>query len=450
MSFPDALCQLLCSPLAAGLQIFGTFWTMVLVYGWMNCGTARQSELSRRSGGGRRPRRAMSGDSASPGVSVVMPVKGCRPHSVSNWMSQVNMQYNGPLEFLFVVESEDDAAFGALRELQRREGWRGVSLLVAGQSSMCSQKIHNQLAGVERANPEHKYLFFLDDDVQLHPSTLEDLVAVLEDDPSLFMATGYPFDLVPADGSVFSHAIAAYHHILTIGATAREQHMFIWGGCMLLPLRCIQDDGYGIRSAWRHGGYSDDLILVTTCKEYGLKAICPYFAVFPQRLHRCGFPEFWNYLHRQLFVMDTYRNRMGMLINWCCASLLALLGVSMSVPALQAAVRAGLWATTGRSSCCGNGLDLLPQLWVALWLAASIAFWRQLRLLAALFTLLSPKRDHGIPRFTVGYFLKFWAGFYMCWGMITVVAAYSFWHAEITWSGVRYRKQGGAVRRVMK
>ncbi len=41
-----------------------------------------------------------------PGVSVILPVKGCRKHSVSNWASHVRLRYAGPVEFLFVVDSQ--------------------------------------------------------------------------------------------------------------------------------------------------------------------------------------------------------------------------------------------------------------------------------------------------------------------------------------------------------
>lgn len=59
--------------------------------------------------------------------------------------------------------------------------------------------------------------------------------------------------------------------------------MFIWGGCMLIPMHAVREDTYGFVSAWRNGGYSDDLIMVTTCKEFKLTCICPFFSVYPQR-----------------------------------------------------------------------------------------------------------------------------------------------------------------------
>ena len=40
------------------------------------------------------------------GVTVILPVKGCRKHSLSNWTSHVRLRYAGPIEFLFVVDSQ--------------------------------------------------------------------------------------------------------------------------------------------------------------------------------------------------------------------------------------------------------------------------------------------------------------------------------------------------------
>ena len=40
------------------------------------------------------------------------------------------------------------------------------------------------------ALPEHKWVLCLDDDIELHPRSLADLVAAAEADPHTFMATG--------------------------------------------------------------------------------------------------------------------------------------------------------------------------------------------------------------------------------------------------------------------
>lgn len=53
------------------------------------------------------------------------------------------------------------------------------------------------------ARPEHKWVLCLDDDIELHPRSLGDLVAAAEADSHVFMATG------EAPGHVHSiHSIA--------------------------------------------------------------------------------------------------------------------------------------------------------------------------------------------------------------------------------------------------
>ncbi len=41
-----------------------------------------------------------------PGISIVLPVKGFRKHSLQNWNSQLHSKYSGPVEYLFVVDSQ--------------------------------------------------------------------------------------------------------------------------------------------------------------------------------------------------------------------------------------------------------------------------------------------------------------------------------------------------------
>eukprot|EP00798_Chlamydomonas_sp_ICE-L_P006107 gene6107-2709_t len=166
------------------------------------------------------------GTSTWPAISVVMPVKGCRTHSSHNWSTQVGINYGGPVEFLFVLESSEDDAYMPLTQLsedlnkgpdpgkQARGGLataggmsggstgssevqgedfketRSARIVISGQSTSCSQKIHNLLAGADAASASSAYTLFLDDDVDLHPSAVEDLVDTLERDPTQFVWGG--------------------------------------------------------------------------------------------------------------------------------------------------------------------------------------------------------------------------------------------------------------------
>ena len=44
--------------------------------------------------------------------------------------------------------------------------------------------------GIRQSAAHSKYVLCLDDDVILHPRMLQQMITCLEDDPSLFMATG--------------------------------------------------------------------------------------------------------------------------------------------------------------------------------------------------------------------------------------------------------------------
>ncbi|MBA0568037.1 hypothetical protein Golob_005556, partial [Gossypium lobatum] len=145
-----------------------------------------------------------------PRVTVVMPLKGFGEHNLHNWKSQITSLYGGPLEFLFVVESTEDPAYHAVSRLIRDfKDDVDAKIILAGLSTTCSQKIHNQLVGVERMHKDTKYVLFLDDDVRLHPGSIGALTAEMEKNPEIFIQTGYPLDL--PSGSLGSYCIYEYH-----------------------------------------------------------------------------------------------------------------------------------------------------------------------------------------------------------------------------------------------
>ncbi len=118
-----------------------------------------------------------------PAVSVILPVKGCRAHSFEVWRSQLGLQYGmhapclpelwplrhlccgsltsccafddaetvcpcaeGVLEFLFVLDSAADPAYGAISALLKESKGRGARIVVASAASTNSQKINKCVA----------------------------------------------------------------------------------------------------------------------------------------------------------------------------------------------------------------------------------------------------------------------------------------------------------------
>ncbi|KAF5834628.1 nucleotide-diphospho-sugar transferase [Dunaliella salina] len=352
-----------------------------------------------------------------PPVSVIMPVKGCRTHSEANWASHLSMQYDGPIEFLFVGESEVDPAWPRLRSLAEHQthlqaqggdmstGSRTVRLHVAGLSQRCSQKIHNLASAALAASPCSQYLLFLDDDVECHPSTLQDLVGTLERDSSLFMATGYPFDIPQEGAGLPTYCMLLYHLALLIPFSAQQRATFVWGGCMLLRADSLRPhDRHGILQAWLDGGYSDDLILAAQCGKQGLAVATPSFAIFPQRLEKdVSWRKYWSYLRRQLFVLDTYANRHNRLVNYTMAAM---------------------------------------STYICLTMCAAVALGEVLQLLAVL----SPARPPiPVSAFRLAYLLP--ALLVLCM-LMPCCFAYTLLQPAVVWSGTRYFKSKGKVVRI--
>jgi hypothetical protein len=71
-----------------------------------------------------------------------------------------------------------------------------------------------------------------------------------------------------------------------------------------------------VLQVWRDGGYSDDLLTAGYCAAQGLVIAVPATAIFPQQLQQqYSLRQYWNYLRRQLFVLDTYQVGGGVIIG---------------------------------------------------------------------------------------------------------------------------------------
>lgn len=119
------------------------------------------------AGGGDEERAGFAGPDPGkgwPGVSVVLPVKGCRAHSGRNWRSQLGQRYAGPLEFIFVVDDAGDPAIAAVQGLLHPAGQgtgcgASARVVTAPHATRCSQKIANLQVGLACRAPRRCWLF---------------------------------------------------------------------------------------------------------------------------------------------------------------------------------------------------------------------------------------------------------------------------------------------------
>ncbi|XP_077217733.1 uncharacterized protein LOC143852224 isoform X2 [Tasmannia lanceolata] len=315
-----------CSPLAVFIQIQGCLICLTLALGWVCAAYVRSKEI-------RRMKSNIKGGNAFaflcqdisdlehpaqiklPRVSVVMPLKGFGEHNLRNWRSQITSLYGGPLEFLFVVESTDDPAYHAVSLLICDfKDSIDVKIIIAGLSTTCSQKIHNQLVGVEKMHKDSKYVLFLDDDVRLHPGSIGALTAEMQKNPEIFIQTGYPLDL--PSGRLGSYCIYEYHMPCSMGFATGGRTFFLWGGCMMMHADDFRNDLYGLVSGLRDGGYSDDMTLAAISGAHKRLIFSPPVAIFPHPLASdLTFPRYWNYLRKQTFVLESYISKVNWMMN---------------------------------------------------------------------------------------------------------------------------------------
>lgn len=263
--------------------------------------------------------------------------------------------------------------------------------------------------------------------------------------------------------------------------------------------------------AWGTGGYSDDLTVASLCTERGLPIHCPSYAIFPQWLEGGHPPRlWWNYLRRQLCVLDTYSSPHNRRTNHTMAALHCYASWGFALPAGAAAARLALWALAllllPSQKVYGGSAEPSSYLWLRLfgvedcpwglasWLAfaaaaayaaaalcwmtgsrrAALPPWsaqrslllavlsssqpREIKHLALpplpplagvildLFCELNPRLAR--PQLETFHWAKLWAAFVASNALLPFCMAYTFCTTHIDWSGVRYWRRGGRVVRV--
>ena len=222
---------------------------------------------------------------------------------------------------------------------------------------------------------------------------------------------------------------------------------------MLLPAAALRDEAWGVRAAWGDGAYSDDLNLAALASQRGSRVLCPAEAVFPAQLE-AGWTatRWWNYLHRQLFVLDTYMTPHNRAVNhsYLAAQLWASTALSAAAALSAAHLSAALVRLTGHAapSClgCGSGL-LLSAAFVALLLAALAAARAMYAAVLDLCAELSPgwRRQRRAVRIN---WALLGAAVLFSNSLLPLCALRMLLGSRVDWAGITYAKQWGRVVRV--
>lgn len=450
------------STFAIAIQIQGCCICLVLALGWAAASIVRKRVIKNMR------RNIVDGNSFAflcdnidelehsvqenlPRVSVIMPLKGFGEHNLQNWRTQITSLYGGPLEFLFIVESKDDPAYHAVsRLIAEYKDNLEAKVVVAGLSTTCSQKIHNQLIGVEKMHKDTKYVLFLDDDVRLHPGTIGALTKEMEKNPEIFIQTGYPLDL--PSGSLGSYCIYEYHMPCSMGFATGGKTFFLWGGCMMMHADDFRQDRYGVVSGLRDGGYSDDMTLAAIAGQHKRLISSPPVAVFPHPLASdLSFSRYWNYLRKQTFVLESYVSNVNWMMNralftsHCYLSWGFVWPYIMALVHVLAALRAPYSKVVKEASDSSWGLFLVGLLFLCT-LIELVSMWNLTKVEIQLCNMLSPEG----PKVSLDSYN---------WGLVFIavlvdnflypISAFrSHFSQSINWSGIRYYLRDGKISKM--
>jgi ceramide glucosyltransferase len=124
-------------------------------------------------------------------VSVVVPCKGTTDELDANVRSLLEQDYPGEIEYIFVVPSRGDAAFGRLESLLAKPGAVKARLIVSEAVPVrCSEKILNLLCGCRHVRESSEILLFADSDLNFPPGWAAGMVRPLLD-PRVAVSTAH-------------------------------------------------------------------------------------------------------------------------------------------------------------------------------------------------------------------------------------------------------------------
>jgi hypothetical protein len=186
-------------------------------------------------------------------------------------------------------------------------------------------------------------------------------------------------------------------------------------------------------------------------------------------LHLCR--RYWNYLRRQLYVLDTYNSRHNKTLNHTLmlvhsygsavftaavvtTSLQLLLLVAFAGPEVSRAAAAAVQINGSSSSVVDwqqlllSCIPLSSWLFVALTASSLAAIRYMVHNVLQLFRVLSPGASDEVllPQLSIPLL---WLGWVLENAVLPFCMLYSFCCDHIVWGGIRYHKQGGKVSRVV-
>lgn len=231
----------------------------------------------------------------APLLAVLLPVRGISESS-QRFVRLLMAQDYPNFRVLLLVESEQDPAT-ALMQVPGME--RRASLVIAGEATIGSQKVHNLLAGLERLTPDDRVVVFCDADSILPANWLTQLTQPLRSGKAEVATT---FRMLIPKRRQLSLCLYAYADVTVALAPRPPRTLYCWGGSTaILADRLPRLD---LPRRWR-GVYSDDLAFSEAVKAERLKGVLLTDLLLPSDLDHSP-REIKAFGKRQFFILTLH------------------------------------------------------------------------------------------------------------------------------------------------
>ena len=236
---------------------------------------------------------SVNGNARYPHVTVIMPVRGLDQNIRDNIISVLNQDYPGRRDYIFVLDYENDPAYGIIKDAIRGLNVDASILINRGGRSKGEALAY----ALSRANGD--VVVFVDSDALVHRHWLRNLVSSLINGSGA--ATTYRF-YVPLRRLSLGSLLRASFNMIGITAMQNPVARFTWGGSTAVWKWVL--DKWGVRDYLPYY-LSDDYVITHFVHREGLSIeFVPESLVLT--LEDMGVRDAFNWAVRQLWYVRVY------------------------------------------------------------------------------------------------------------------------------------------------
>jgi cellulose synthase/poly-beta-1,6-N-acetylglucosamine synthase-like glycosyltransferase len=200
-----------------------------------------------------------------PGLSMMVPMKGTDKHTYANLSALITSQIGSPIQFILVMETEDDPAFTAACRIRDEHLEADVTVVLSGPAGGRMGKMHNLAAALPHTR--HAVVGSVDADIALDADSLAACLATLVDDQlDAVCAVPYYAGSGPIGGA-FVAAYTNYFFDVYMGAMAVLHMAPVLIGGLWMMRRDMLDQIGGLEPFTKF--ISDDAALGKAIAEHG-------------------------------------------------------------------------------------------------------------------------------------------------------------------------------------